>query len=279
MAGLIQASAALSKARALPTTFCVMILASTLVCGEQHRGWRENRTGGVAGRGECTNVAHVDIGTTPLSLRQVAQNDEDSEAVPARKQGPRTQAANNSALAGRPAASISSASARPGDPPDPNDYIIGEQDYLTITVWREKELSGSVVVRPDGKITVPLVGETKVAGMTPVQVQDLLEQRLKPFIAVPQVTVAVSQINSRRVYLIGQVVKEGSYQINSSTTVLQLIAQAGGLRDFAKRKNIYILRTHGSQQNRYSFNYEAVVRGKNQDQNILLQPGDTIVVP
>jgi len=91
--------------------------------------------------------------------------------------------------------------------------------------------------------------------------------------------VAVSQINSRRVYLIGQVVKEGSYQINSSTTVLQLIAQAGGLRDFAKRKNIYILRTHGSEQNRFSFNYEAVVRGKNQDQNILLQPGDTIVVP
>jgi len=279
MAGLIQASVAPSKARALHTIFCVMILASTLVCGEQQRGWRETRTGGIAGRDEYGNVGHIDIGTTPLSQWQVAQNDEDREAVPARKQGPRTQATNNSALAGRPAASISSASARAGDPPDPNDYIIGEQDYLTITVWREKELSGSVVVRPDGKITVPLVGETKVVGMTPVQVQDMLEQRLKPFIAVPQVTVAVSQINSRRVYLIGQVVKEGSYQINSSTTVLQLIAEAGGLRDFAKQKNIYILRAHGSEQKRYSFNYEAVVRGKNQDQNILLQPGDTIVVP
>ena len=279
MAGLIHLSAALSKARAVPIIFCVMILASTLVCGEQQRGWRENRTGAIARRDECANGAQVDDGSTALSLWQVAQNDEDSEAVPRRKQVPRTQAANNSALAGRPAATISSTSAKPNDPPDPNDYIIGEQDYLTITVWKEKELSGSVVVRPDGKITVPLVGETKVVGMTPVQVQDLLEQRLKPFIAVPQVTVAVSQINSRRVYLIGQVVKEGSYQINSSTTVLQLIAQAGGLRDFAKRKNIYILRTHGSEQNRFSFNYEAVVRGKNQDQNILLQPGDTIVVP
>src|SRR5262249_13467882 len=100
--------------------------------------------------------------------------------------------------------------------PDLNRYIIGEQDALMITVWKEKELSGAVVVRPDGKITVPLVGEVSVVGMTPVQVQSLLTEKLKPFVAVPQVTVAVNEIRSRRVYLIGHSAKEGSFAINSS---------------------------------------------------------------
>jgi polysaccharide export outer membrane protein len=163
--------------------------------------------------------------------------------------------------------------------PDPNDYIIGEQDALMITVWKEKEISGGVVVRPDGKITVPLVGEIKVVGMTPVQLQSALAEKLKPFVTVPQVTVAVTQINSRKVYLIGQAAREGHFLINSSTTVLQVIAEAGGLRDFAKRKKIYILRNQGQQQLRFSFDYDAVIRGKKEDQNILLQPGDTIVVP
>jgi polysaccharide export outer membrane protein len=274
----VPTTAGRNKTRTFHTTFlCVLILTSPLICNDLARGRFENRTGEIASKDRYSNTASSAVAPADMSLRQIAQSDQESEAFPARKQTPRTQAADTGLLAGT-AASISVAS-KPNDPADPNDYIIGEQDYLTITVWKEKELSGSVVVRPDGKITVPLVGETKVVGMTPVQVQSLLEQRLKPFIAVPQVTVAVSQINSRRVYLIGQVVKEGSYQINSSTTVLQLIAQAGGLRDFAKRKNIYILRNHGSGQSRYSFNYEAVVRGKNQDQNIFLQPGDTIVVP
>jgi polysaccharide export outer membrane protein len=212
------------------------------------------------------------------ALWLLAQIDDDEDAPP-RKQAPKTQVANRIAPPSRASADAPRAGQQPNEPPGPNDYIIGEQDDLTITVWKEKELSGEVVVRPDGKITVPLVGEVKVVGMTPTKLENLLEQKLQPYIAVPQVTVAVTQINSRKVYLIGQVVREGSYQINSSTTVLQLIAQAGGLRDFAKRKNIYILRQQGSEQSRYSFNYEAVVRGKNQDQNILLQPGDTIVVP
>jgi polysaccharide export outer membrane protein len=163
--------------------------------------------------------------------------------------------------------------------PDPNDYIIGEQDALMITVWKEKEISGGVVVRPDGKITVPLIGEIKVVGMTPVQLQGVLAEKLKPFVTVPQVTVAVTQINSRKIYLIGQAAREGHFLINSSTTVLQVIAEAGGLRDFAKRKKIYILRNQGQKQLRFSFDYDAVIRGKKEDQNILLQPGDTIVVP
>ncbi len=162
---------------------------------------------------------------------------------------------------------------------DPNAYIIGEQDSLVITVWKEKEISGSVVVRPDGKITVPLVGEIRVVGMTPVQLQSLLVEKLKPFVTVPQVSVAVNEIRSRKVYLIGHSGREGPFMINSSTTVLQIIAQAGGLKDFAKRKKIYILRQHGQEQVRFPFNYDDVIKGKHTEQNILLEPGDTIVVP
>ena len=163
--------------------------------------------------------------------------------------------------------------------PGPNAYIIGEQDTLTITVWKEREISGSVVVRPDGKITVPLVGEIRVIGMTPIELQNLLAEKLKPFVTTPQVTVAVADIRSRKVYLIGRSAKEGPFAINSSTTVLQVIAEAGGLKDFAKRKKIYILRQQGTEQLRFPFNYDDVIKGKNKDQNILLQPGDTIIVP
>lgn len=163
--------------------------------------------------------------------------------------------------------------------PDPNVYIIGEQDSLLITIWKEKDISGGVVVRPDGKITVPLVGEITVVGMTPVQLQNVLAEKLKPFVTVPQVTVAVTDIRSRRVYLIGRAVREGTFTINSSTTVLQIIAQVGGLKDFAKRKKIYILRQHGTEQVRFPFNFDDVIRGRHTEQNILLEPGDTIVVP
>jgi len=146
-------------------------------------------------------------------------------------------------------------------------------------VWKEREISGGAVVRPDGKITVPLVGEIKAVGMTPVQLQTILAEKLKPFVNVPQVTVAVAEIRSRKVYLIGHAAREGPFMINSSTTVLQVIAQAGGLKDFAKRNKIYILRQNGKEQVRFSFNYNDVIRGKKPEQNILLEPGDTIVVP
>jgi len=161
----------------------------------------------------------------------------------------------------------------------PNDYVIGEQDVLNITVWKEPELSGAVVVRPDGKITVPLVNEVHVIGLTPTALQDLLTEKLKPFVTVPQVTVSVREINSRKVYLIGNAAREGPFRINSSMTVLQLIAEAGGLRDFAKRSKIYIMRNEDNQQKRFQFNYDEVIRGKNMGQDIVLRPGDTVVVP
>jgi polysaccharide export outer membrane protein len=163
--------------------------------------------------------------------------------------------------------------------PVPGDYVIGEEDVLTVTVWKERDLSGTVVVRPDGKITVPLVGEVKVVGMKPVQLETLLQTKLKPFITVPQVSVAVNQINSRKIYMIGEVVREGTFPINSSMTVLQVLAAAGGLRDFAKRKKIYILRKRGDEEIRFPFDYDAAIRGRNREQNIQVVPGDTIVVP
>ncbi len=194
---------------------------------------------------------------------------------PAATQAPATEVA--SARPDLPGSKLSATQPAAQSPSD--QYVIGEQDVLAITVWKEPELSGVVVVRPDGKITVPLVNEVQVVGLTPVQLQALLTEKLKPFVNVPQVTVTARQINSRNVYLIGEAAREGSFPINSSTTILQLIAQAGGLKDFAKRKKIYVIRKLGEKQARYSFNYDDVIRGKNTKQNIVLQPGDLVVVP
>lgn len=159
------------------------------------------------------------------------------------------------------------------------DYRIGEQDVLMVTVWREPELSGPVMVRPDGKITIPLVNEVAVVGMTPEQLQNMLTEKFHSFVTVPKVTVTVREINSRKVYVIGQVGKEGAYPINSTTTVLQIIAEAGGLREYANHKRIYVLRNNSGKQVRFPFNYDEVIKGRNYSQNILLLPGDTIVVP
>lgn len=160
-----------------------------------------------------------------------------------------------------------------------SEYRIGEQDVLNITVWREPELSGAVMVRPDGKITLPLVNDVHAAGLTPDELKDMLTEKLRSFLNLPQVTVAVREINSRKVFIIGQVGHEGSFRINSTTTVLQIIAEAGGLREFANRKGIYVLRKENGAQTRLSFNYDHVIRGKDPKENILLRPGDTIVVP
>jgi polysaccharide export outer membrane protein len=162
---------------------------------------------------------------------------------------------------------------------EPGTYVIGEQDVLNINVWKEQELTGPVMVRPDGKITLPMINDVYVVGLTTQELQELLTEKLKPFVNVPQVTVSPREINSRKVYLIGQVGREGPVRLNGSMTVLQLIAEAGGLRDFAKRKKIYIMRTENGKQVRYSFNYDEVIQGKNMKQDIELQPGDTVVVP
>jgi polysaccharide export outer membrane protein len=168
---------------------------------------------------------------------------------------------------------------RGSDDPALAGYTIGEQDILDIDVWQEKELSGPAVVRPDGKITMPLVGEIYVVGMTPVQLQTELTKRLEPFVTVPQVSVSVHEINSRKVYVMGQVAHEGVFRINATTTVSQIVVQAGGLREYAKKTKIYVLRNTNGKQVRLPFNYNAFIKGQKNGQDFVLKPGDTVVVP
>ena len=162
---------------------------------------------------------------------------------------------------------------------NPDEYIVGEADALHINVWKEPELSQNVVVRPDGKISLPLVNEMKVSGMTPSQIQQLMTDRLKAYLVAPQVTVTVTDIRSKAVYITGEVVRAGEYPLLTPVTVLQLIARAGGLTTYASRKGIFVLRDVDGKQVRYSFDYPDVLRGKNASQNIELKPGDTVVVP
>jgi polysaccharide export outer membrane protein len=164
-------------------------------------------------------------------------------------------------------------------PPESASYKIGEQDVLNITVWKEPQLSGPVVVRPDGKISVPLIDEVQAAGLTPMELQNLLLEKFRPFLAVPKVSVSIREVNSRKVYVIGQVGHAGTFHINNNTTVLQVLTDAGGLRDYANPKKIYVMRTVNGKPVKFPFHYDAVLKGQHYEENITLQPGDTIVVP
>jgi polysaccharide export outer membrane protein len=161
-----------------------------------------------------------------------------------------------------------------------DSFVIGNDDVLAINVWKEPDVSRSVPVRSDGKISLPLVGEVQAAGETPLKLEQDIAGRLKNFIEEPEVTVIVQQINSQKFNILGYVNKPGSYLLTNSATVLDAIALAGGFRDFAKQKSIYVLRQNpdGSQK-RIPFNYKEVVKGQNPAQNVKLQPRDTIVVP
>lgn len=161
-----------------------------------------------------------------------------------------------------------------------DSFVIGNDDVLAINVWKEPDVSRSIPVRSDGKISLPLVGELQAAGETPLKLEQAIAARLKNFIEEPEVTVIVQQINSQKFNILGYVNKPGSFPLTNSATVLDAIAMAGGFRDFAKQKSIYVLRQNpdGSQK-RIPFNYKQVVKGRNPGQNIKLEPRDTIVVP
>jgi polysaccharide biosynthesis/export protein len=166
------------------------------------------------------------------------------------------------------------------DRPHNGNFQIGNDDLLSINVWKEPDISRSIPVRPDGKISLPLVGEIQAAGRTPLQLEQEIASKLKNYIAEPEVTVMVQQINSEKFNILGQVAKPGSYSLTRGTTVLDAIATAGGFRDFAKKKGIYILRQAGTgTEARLTFNYNDVIKGKHLEQNIKLEPRDTIVVP
>jgi len=164
--------------------------------------------------------------------------------------------------------------------PHDDSFVIGNDDVLAINVWKEPDLTRSIPVRSDGKISLPLVGEVQATGETPLKLEQAIAIKLKNYISEPEVTVIVQQINSQRFNVLGQVSRPGSFVIANSPTVLDAIALAGGFRDFAKQKSIYVLRQNADgTQTRLSFNYKDVVKGKNTAQNVKLQPRDTIVVP
>lgn len=158
-------------------------------------------------------------------------------------------------------------------------YIIQPGDVLDIQVWKEPEVSKTIPVRPDGKISLPLVNDIQASGLTAGVLTTDLTERLKKFISDPQVTVMVTQINSQRFYVMGEVTRGGTYPLVPGMTVLQGLSGAGGFTPFANPKKIYVLRDEGGKQVKYPFNYKDVIKGKSQDENIALQPGDTIVVP
>jgi polysaccharide biosynthesis/export protein len=161
----------------------------------------------------------------------------------------------------------------------PVDYRIGTGDVILVSVWKEPDATQEVTVRSDGKVSLPLVKEVQIAGLTPVQAEKHLSEKFEKLIPGADVTLIIRAINSRRVYLVGAVRTVGPINMTSSLTVLQAVAQAGGLTDFAKKKQIYILRHENDKQVRLPFNYDAVIKGEHMEQNIVLQPDDTIVVP
>jgi polysaccharide export outer membrane protein len=157
-----------------------------------------------------------------------------------------------------------------------SEYVIGPADVLQVIVWKEPELTRAVTVRFDGMVTVPLLGDVTAAGRTPTQLAETLAQGLRRFVEVPRVTVGIEQANSARFYVVGQVGKSGEFQLSGPTTVLQALALAGGFKDFAKTDGIVIVR---KDQTVVPVNYKRIADGKDVAQNVLLAPGDTIVVP
>jgi len=161
----------------------------------------------------------------------------------------------------------------------PAGYVIGAEDVLGIVFWRDQDMTGDATVRPDGKITLPLVGDIQALGLTPEALRDVVSKAAGKFLEDASVTVVVRQINSRKAFITGEVKTPGAYSLASPRNVMQLIAMAGGLTEYADAKNITIMRTEKGQTRTSKFNYRDVSKGKNLSQNIELIPGDTIVVP
>jgi len=159
------------------------------------------------------------------------------------------------------------------------EYKIGPQDVLRVDVWKEADISRAVPVRPDGKISLPLLNDVQAAGLTAMQLAGVISDGLKKFINNPQVTVSVSEINSRRVYVTGEVTRPGSMPLLPNMMVMQALSSSGGFTQFAKIKNIYVLRVTDGKQEKLPFNYKEVLNGQKPEQNQMLKPGDVIVVP
>ncbi len=210
------------------------------------------------------------VGASPVAAQQPA---------PAPQSTPATTATATPAAA--PAASPAPATPPvvPGGVTPPPGYVIGADDVLTVVFWRDKEMSNDVTVRPDGRITLPLVNDVQASGLTPEELRASIAKEADRFIDDPTVSVVVKQINSRKVFITGMVSKPGVYSITAPTNLLQLISMAGGLQEFADSKHIIVTRTENGRQRAIKFNYRDALKGKNLKQNIELQPGDTVLVP
>ncbi len=189
------------------------------------------------------------------------------------------QARTAAAPAGDGKSPKASGAVAPSGAPTADDYVIGPDDVLAVVFWRDKDMSAEVAVRPDGKISLPVLNEVVASGLTAEQLRARITEAATKFVADPTVSVVVKAINSRKVFITGMVAKPGDYAIPGRTTVLQLIAMAGGLHEFADAKNISINRIENGRQLNLRFNYKDVSKGINLKQNIELKPGDTIIVP
>jgi polysaccharide biosynthesis/export protein len=171
--------------------------------------------------------------------------------------------------------------AKPAVTPATTDpaYVIGPEDVLDINVWKEPDMTRIVPVRPDGKISLPLINDVQAAGSTPQQLAAEVTTKLRKFLTEPQVTVIVTAINSQRVFVVGEVLRAGAFPLIPGMTVLQALASAGGFTTFADVKKIHVMRLINGKHTELPFNYREVLKGDNPDQNIKLEPGDTVVVP
>jgi polysaccharide export outer membrane protein len=160
-----------------------------------------------------------------------------------------------------------------------DQYVIGPEDVLYIHVWREDALSRTIPVRTDGKISMPLIQEIQAVGLTPLKLKEVLTERLKEFIDTPNVSVTVMEANSFKVYVSGQVRTPGVYRLRGETTVLQIIPMAGGFTDWANQKKILVIRKESGKEKRITVNYKKIIEGDESSSDVILRPGDTIIVP
>jgi polysaccharide export outer membrane protein len=199
--------------------------------------------------------------------------------TPALAQTPSPAAAAPGPAAAPPAPAPSVPTGAPTGSVDPNEYRIGPEDVLQISVWKNEAISRTVPVRPDGKVTLPLLNDVVAAGFTPMQFRDLLTQKLAEYMPTPEVSVIVIDARSFKVSVMGEVPKPGRYELRSRTTVLDMIALSGGLNQFASRTKIFVLRPDGAAQKRLPFNYNKAVAAGGEQENFYLQGGDILVVP
>ena len=214
-------------------------------------------------------------GATPLVPTTEAKPPAESKPEAKTPEAPRIPPGIDPARMAPPKAADAS---KPGGPVDDATYILGAEDQIGVMVANSTEFNGSHLIRPDGRITVNLVGEVMAAGQTPEQLTDALREKLKKYVVDPDVSVSVLAVMSKRYFIQGAVNRPGDFKLVVPTKILEALVQAGGFKDFAKTKDIVIIREEAAATKRLHFNYKDVIRGKHLDQNIFLKAGDIIVV-